>query len=242
MKNIETISVGELAISNYRYADIFMKYGIDFCCGGKKSLRDACHNIESSLDEIISELNRADDNGAVINEADVSLDQLIDHIEDKHHTYVREALPILISYADKVARAHGDKYPELLEIRGLLNVLENDLMPHLSKEEVILFPYIRQMLGDSTRLALPIDTVFSPIEVMLKEHDRAGDIFKRINELTGKYQLPSDACVSFKAFYRVLDEFEKDLYRHIHLENNILFPKAIDLENSLNTNINHNEN
>ncbi|MTI40448.1 iron-sulfur cluster repair di-iron protein [Fulvivirga lutimaris] len=232
MKNIEDKKVGDLVVSNYKYADVFMKYGIDFCCGGGVSLRNSCDKNQVNLDEVVSELNRIESEPLVQNESKMTLDELIDHIESKHHAYVRESLPILRSYSDKVAKVHGAKYNELLEIRGLLNDLENDLMPHLNKEEVILFPYIRQMLGDSSLLTLPINSVRNPIEVMLHEHDTAGDILKHIKVLTNSYRLPEDACTTFIAFYRLLEEFEKDLYRHIHLENNILFPKAIELENS----------
>ena len=232
MKNIEDKKVGDLVVSNYKYADVFMKYGIDFCCGGGVSLRNSCDKNQVSLDEVVGELNRIESQPLVQNESKMSLDQLIDHIESKHHAYVRESLPILMSYSDKVAKVHGARHNELLEIRDLLNDLENDLMPHLNKEEVILFPYIRQMLGDTSLLTLPINSVRSPIEVMLREHDTAGDIIKHIKVLTNNYQLPEDACTTFRAFYRLLEEFEKDLYRHIHLENNVLFPRAIELENS----------
>ncbi|MEQ8242743.1 iron-sulfur cluster repair di-iron protein [Fulvivirga sp.] len=232
MKNIEDVKVGDLVVSNYKYADVFMKYGIDFCCGGGVSLRNSCDKKQVSLDAVVDELQRIESQNLVQNESNMTLDQLIDHIESKHHAYVRESLPVLISYSDKVAKVHGVKYSELLEIRVLLNELENDLMPHLNKEEVILFPYIRQMLGDSSLLTLPIDSVRSPIEVMLHEHDSAGDILKSIRALTNNYRLSEDACTTYRAFYRLLEEFESDLFKHIHLENNILFPKAIELENA----------
>ena len=165
------------------------------------------------------------------------LDFLIIYIENVHHTYVRESLPLISQYANKVAKVHGHNYTYVVKINELFHEVANELLAHMQKEEQVLFPFIKQLVeakkeGIKNILA-PFGTVNNPINMMENEHESAGDIFKEIAKLTNNYTPPTEACNTFKALYAKLEEFEKDLHKHIHLENNILHPKAIALEKQL---------
>lgn len=226
-------SVGEIAASDWRKADVFRKYGIDFCCGGKKSLDEAC--AESNVDKakLESELNHVKSVSASrplpFNEW--GLDFLADYIVNTHHSYVKKSLPDIRSYAYKVSAVHGEFHPEVKDVHRLVEDLNEELMSHLGKEESILFPYIKKLVsGEAATSSCNFGSVANPIAVMEHEHDSAGEILKQIKELTSGYKVPADACASYNLLYRMLEEFETDLHTHIHLENNILFPKALKLE------------
>jgi regulator of cell morphogenesis and NO signaling len=165
------------------------------------------------------------------------LDFLIDHIVNIHHSYVAESLPIILEYSNKVATVHGHHYAEVIEINKLFTEAANELAEHMKKEELILFPFIKQLIKANREGTLapqpPFGTVNNPINMMEAEHETVGDIFKKIAKLTKNYTPPEDACNTFRALYASLDEFEQDLHQHIHLENNILHPKGIVLENKL---------
>lgn len=234
-KNISANSktVGEIAASDWRKADVFRKFGIDFCCGGKKTLEEAC--AESNVDRarLESELNQLPSVSAArplpFNEW--KLDFLADYIVNTHHTYVRKSLPDIRGYAYKVAAVHGEFHPEVREVHRLVEDLAEELTSHLAKEENILFPYVKALVsGEQITSACNFGSVANPIAVMEHEHDSAGEILRQIRALTHGYKVPADACASYNLLYKMLEEFETDLHTHIHLENNILFPKALTLE------------
>jgi len=235
MENLKERKVGNLVAENYRYADVFKKYDIDFCCNGGVTILEACKNKNLDYNQVISELQTIETNeNSVTDFKNWSPDKLADYIVDKHHTYVRENLPLLIAYSDKVAKVHGDRYPETIEIRNLVERLKIDLISHLDKEEMILFPFIKRLVqaqNENTNVEQAhFGSIKNPVQMMLTEHDDAGDIFKSISFMTLRYTPPTDACTTFRVMYHKLQEFERDLHKHIHLENNILFPSAIVLE------------
>ncbi|MCF6347335.1 MAG: iron-sulfur cluster repair di-iron protein [Flavobacteriaceae bacterium] len=228
-------TVAETVTENIKSAHIFKKYGIDFCCGGGVTIEKAC--AKKDLDYLVlkKELDAID---AVVSKAydydNWDLSFLIDHILNVHHTYVEENIPLLIQYANRVAEVHGQHYTEVVEINNLFTEIANELTVHMRKEELILFPHIKQLVKAKDEGAPPLKphfgTVKNPIQMMENEHENAGDIFKEIARLTTNYSPPEGACNTFRALYAKLEEFEQDLHQHIHLENNILFPKAIQLE------------
>jgi regulator of cell morphogenesis and NO signaling len=229
--------VGEIVAENYRTAAIFEKYGIDFCCKGNKSIDEACESKSIKTEDVMREL-KIMLSGKDNSDSDYkswTATQLADHIENKHHRYVEEKIPVLQRYLNKLCSVHGENHPELHEVNRLFALSAGELTQHMKKEELILFPRIRKM--ENSR-ATPIDlaamnaaTVQDPIEVMMHEHDTEGERFRTIDILTQNYIAPPDACNTYKVTYALLQEFQNDLHLHIHLENNILFPKAIELEN-----------
>ena len=235
--NDETL--GQIAARDLRKAAIFKKHGLDFCCGGKKTVKEACAEKGLDVTRIEHELQQADYNPVMrpLPFNDWSLGFLADYIENTHHTYVKKTLPDIRTYATKVARVHGNRHPELIAIHQLVEEINTELSAHLLKEEKVLFPYIKQLASASTNSQdAPFShfgTVQNPINMMEMEHEIVGKNLESIRALSNDYTLPEDACASYSLLYRMLDEFEDDLHTHIHLENNILFPKALDLEKSL---------
>lgn len=228
--------VGALVTEDYRAAGVFKKFDIDFCCGGGQTLEQACARRNLPLDELIGELKTAlkAPAGRHMNFADWDLSFLIDFIVNKHHLYVREKLPEVQAFADKVATVHGDRHPETRAIAGRWRDLAAELLSHMQKEEVMLFPYVKKLLQAGKEGAENpgafFGTVRHPIQQMEIEHDLAGEIMHQIRELSDNFTSPPDACTTYRVLYATLREFEENLHEHIHLENNILFPKAIDLE------------
>lgn len=234
----EDNTVAEIVVKNIKAAHIFKKYGIDFCCGGGITLEKACAKNNANLDALIAEIEDLENSTSKsYNYSKWELDFLVDHIINIHHTYVEESIPILLQYANKVAKVHGHHYSELIEINQLVENVVKELAAHMKKEELILFPYIKHLVKASREETEPkpphFGTIENPIQMMHEEHDYAGDVFKRIAVLTNNYKTPEGACNTFKALYSKLEEFEQDLHQHIHLENNILFPKAITLKKQL---------
>ncbi len=223
-------TVAQIVTEDIAKAHVFKRFGIDFCCGGSKTLEEVCATNNVSIDLLMSALSQQNDTkqrSLDYNAWDLGF--LIDYLLNVHHKYVKESAPILRQYATKVAKVHGGGYPELLEILKLLEALLTDLETHLAKEEQILFPYIKGLLsGGQTQAAF--GTIQNPIGVMHAEHDEAGELMSQIRRLTNDYTPPEGACNSFRALYHKLDEFEQDLHLHVHIENNILFPKAVVLE------------
>lgn len=232
-------TIGEIAADDYRKALIFKKYGLDFCCGGKKTLEEAAKTKGISKEEIEKEINALDVKN-ISQDEDIlnwELDKLVDHIVDTHHSFVKTTIPEIVQFLSKVTKVHSGTNPELLKIYEYFGAVANELSIHLHKEEMMLFPYIKE-LAESARgeVDSPVGAfgnVQSPIKVMEEEHESAGKLLEAIRELTNNYTLPEHACGSYKVTYGLLNDFEEDLFRHIHLENNILFPKAIKLEASL---------
>ncbi|MFD2512511.1 iron-sulfur cluster repair di-iron protein [Pontibacter locisalis] len=229
-------TVGELVAKDYRKAQVFKKYGIDFCCGGKKSVKQACEEKGVNPDQLEQEL-LATEKAEKGREADFdkwSPSFLADYIENMHHTYVRDAIPAIYEYTAKIARVHGSRHPELLEVAKHFTNIANELEAHMPKEERVLFPYIKQLeeaRKNNVKLEKPaFGSIQNPINMMEMEHEHAGNELEAIRELTNNYILPADACATYTVAFKKLQEFEDDLFRHIHLENNVLFPKALELE------------
>jgi regulator of cell morphogenesis and NO signaling len=237
-ENDETL--GQIAAKDLRKAQIFKKYGLDFCCGGKKTVKQACAEKGLDATKIEQELQQADKVPASrpLPYTDWSLDFLADYIVNTHHSYVIKTLPDLRSYAAKVKKVHGDHHPELIRIHELVEAINAELTSHLVKEEKVLFPYIKALVAANNNTqplqAAHFGTVQNPINMMEMEHEAVGENLAEIRELSNNYSLPEDACASYSLLYRLLEEFEEDLHLHIHLENNILFPKALEIEKKLN--------
>jgi regulator of cell morphogenesis and NO signaling len=232
-------TLGEIAAKDLRKAQIFKKYGLDFCCGGKKTVKQACAAKGLDVTKVEYELQQADKNFSTrpLPYNDWSLDFLADYIVNTHHSYIKQSLPDMTTYATKVARVHGSRHPELLAIYQLVEEINTELSAHLVKEERVLFPYIKELVTSEKRAqtmqATHFGTVQNPISIMELEHETVGKALEEIRTLSNNFALPQDACASYSLLYRMLDEFEDDLHTHIHLENNILFPKALALEKKL---------
>jgi regulator of cell morphogenesis and NO signaling len=230
--------VSDWVTENIRTAHVFKKYDIDFCCGGGVSVESACKKAGVPVELLITELSTVDQEVHREHDYDhFTLIELADHIENVHHSYVREAIILLLQYAEKVAMVHGGKLPELNTVRDHVRELGAEMLSHMHKEEKILFPYIRFLEGSSNYGDKidrpPFGSVTNPIHMMEAEHDHAGAITKEIASITDNYTPPEWACNTFRALYAKLREFEEDLHIHVHLENNILFPKATELETTL---------
>ena len=236
--NKENLTVAEVVTHNIKAGDVFQKNGIDFCCGGNVALKAICEKNKISFDTVVQDLEVALNEVSTAHNYDSwDLDFLSEYIINTHHKYVQEATVALIQYSDKVARVHGDNHPEVVEINKDFHALAQELEMHMHKEEMILFPFIKQLANakkNNLTLAQPhFGTIQNPINMMEAEHDGAGDIIKNIKSLTNDFTPPEGACNTFKLLYSKLEEFQNDLFQHIHLENNILFPKAIRMEKEL---------
>lgn len=234
--NEETI--GELAAKDLRKVEVFKKYGLDFCCGGKKTVKEACADKGIDVVAVEKELQETDKvmakNPLPYN--DWNLDFLADFIVNNHHAYIKKILPEIRQYAYKVAQVHGGRHPELPEVQTLVEEVAEELTGHMEKEEKILFPYIKKLVAADPSQGIgqsQFGTIKNPINMMEYEHETVGNILNEIRSLTQNYQLPEDACASYTVLFKMLDEFEEDLHTHIHLENNILFPKSEKLEAEL---------
>ena len=230
-------TVAEIVVQNIKAAHVFKKHGIDFCCGGGITIEKACERHKVDFNSIETELVSIDQAQPMYNYQKWDLDFLIDHIINVHHNYVQENMPIMFQYAEKVARVHGPNHPELIEVFNLVKEVIQELEVHMKKEEIILFPYVKKM-AQAQKVGVKAEeahfgTVNNPIRMMESEHENAGDVFKTIAQLTNNYMPPEGACNTYRALFSKLEEFEHDLHQHIHLENNILFPKAIAMENEL---------
>lgn len=240
MENLINKQIGEFVAEDYRAAAVFTKYGIDFCCKGHRTIDEVCSkkgiDREVLLDNLINVLNKKNEQS--IDYRSWPLDLLIDYIEKKHHRYVEDTIPILSQFLNKLCKVHGGRHPELFEINELFTQSAGELSQHMKKEELVLFPFIRKMVKTKASSANTIEaphfgSVENPIAMMKYEHDNEGERFRKIAGLTNNYTPPADACNTYKVTFSILDEFEKDLHLHIHLENNILFPEASKLEELL---------
>jgi regulator of cell morphogenesis and NO signaling len=227
--DIMTFSIGEIVAQDYRAASVFKEAGIDFCCGGKKTIAQAC--LEKGIDptglknEIISLENLPVDSSHSFNEWELGF--LCDYIVNTHHRFVLKALPELVSYTQKISSVHGDRHPELIEIADLFSEINRELLQHLKNEEEVLFPAIKSAVtGVTPEIKRRIE---SEISRMSGEHEFAGGAMDKINELTKKYFIPSDSCNTYKVAFKLLQQFEDDLHTHVHIENNILYPKALKI-------------
>ncbi|MFC5195557.1 iron-sulfur cluster repair di-iron protein [Bizionia hallyeonensis] len=228
--------IGEFVADDFRTAAVFSNYGIDFCCKGHRTVEEVCNKNGVNPDELLSKLDailESKGNNA-IDYKSWPLDLLADYIEKTHHRYVEEKIPVLRQFLDKLCKVHGGNHPELFKINELFTGCAGELAAHMKKEELILFPFIKKMVKatlDGQAIEAPhFGTVENPIAMMMEEHENEGERFRKIALITNNYTPPADACNTYKVTYAMLDEFEKDLHLHIHLENNILFPEAAKLE------------
>jgi regulator of cell morphogenesis and NO signaling len=229
--------VGEIVVAHPETARVFEALGVDYCCGGKATLVEACASASLSVEEVLARLHQqqhapADPEARAIVQMNVAA--LLDHLEQRHHTFTRSELERAERLLQKVLAAHGARHPELAEIAQTFEGLSQELAVHMQKEERILFPYLRA-LEAAAQARLPLgrpafQSALNPIRVMLQEHDAAGIFLQRLRELTGGYSPPADACPTFRALYASFADLERDLHQHIHLENNVLFPRALPLE------------
>ncbi len=228
-------TIGQMVAEDFRAAAVFRKYKIDFCCKGNRTIEEACDNKKVTPEEIYKDLDAL--NQAKAGDIDFNswpLDLLADYVEKTHHRYVEENSTVLLQYLNKLCKVHGDRHPELFEINKLFTESAQELAAHMKKEELILFPFIKRMVAakqNGEELPKPhFGTVENPVAMMKHEHTTEGERFQKVAELTNNYQFPEDACGTYQVTFRMLEDFEQDLHKHIHLENNILFPKAIELE------------
>lgn len=226
-------TLGEIVKKDLRKAETFKKLGLDFCCGGKKSLEDACKEKGLDVLHVKNELEKVAKVSASTPQHDFdawSLTFLADYVINVHHGYVKQNIPILLELSQKVANRHGKTNPNLVQVWQKVNAMANELIVHLNKEERILFPYIKQLEAAGGPVSQSFNSVKEPVAVMENDHDIVGKLAEDIKNLTHNYTLPEHACTSYALLYKKLEDFEDDLHTHIHLENNILFPKAIALE------------
>jgi regulator of cell morphogenesis and NO signaling len=231
-------TVREIALEQPSAVRVFERFGIDYCCGGRKPLAEACGDRKLSVGEVMAALDAATKAEAPsgFDWAQASLEQLIKHIVATHHAYVKRELPRLAALAQKVVDRHGATQAHLPALQNVLAQLDEELIHHLGKEEHVLFPYIADLEAALATGSAPphgcFGTVANPIAMMTREHDAAGGLLAEMGRLSGHFTAPVGACPTYHAFYDGLKEFEQDLHQHIHLENNILFPRAIEMESA----------
>jgi len=231
-------TVRELALENSTATRVFEKLGIDYCCGGNKSLDEACRTANLNMDQVLDSLEMAEQAAhAAQKDRDWQVEPLADliaHIKNTHHKYTREEIARLGPLFDKVCSVHGKNHSELLQLRGIFQRLAQELTTHMMKEEMVLFPYMVRMeeatIQKEPIVPGPFGTVQNPVSMMEHEHDSAGNALRAMREGSNGYAAPADACVSYQTLYKALAAFETDLHQHIHLENNILFPRAVAME------------
>lgn len=230
MDNAARRSIASLVLENHRIVPVLEKYSIDFCCRGKMNLEDACkdHGIELSV--VLKEIEAvgAEETGRQMPFTDMTEAQLVNHIVTTHHYYVKKIMPVIAGHLEKVAHKHGDSFPYMLRVKELFGIVHKEMEAHMMKEEAILFPRILEIEKNNrqgTRIAA--NYISGPIDMMEREHENAGDMLFEIRRLTNQYTAPAGACTTFRLCLTELKEFEDDLHVHVHLENNILFPKAL---------------
>ncbi len=235
-----TMTVREVALAMPESTRLFETLKIDYCCGGNRPLNEACASIGVEVGEVMGMLEAVDQSARGDSPTEfqkLRLTELIAHILDTHHVFTKQEMARLQLLTKKVISAHSENHPELNKVGELFDQLCADLEPHMFKEEQILFPYILALAvaGAANQAApfAPFGTVNNPIRMMMMEHDIAGEILRELRNVTSDYSTPADGCISYRTLYEALAAFEKDLHQHIHLENNILFPRAIELEMQL---------
>lgn len=231
-------TLGEIVADDFRTAAVFRKYNIDFCCKGGRTISEAAQKQGHNVEDIYRDLENIPQGGqSTPDYTSWPLDLLADYVEKMHHRYIEEKSPVLMQFLQKIAKVHGERHPELFEVLSKFDESAKDLAAHLKKEELVLFPFIRQM-EHAQRTGAPLaqphfGTVENPVAMMEDEHSIEGERFREIAELTNGYQAPEDACTTYRVAFQMLEEFEIDLHTHIHIENNILFPKSLELEKHL---------
>lgn len=228
----EQTTVGELVAADFRTAAVLNRFGIDFCCGGRRTLADACQARKVDAAQVLTEVSAVCTSSAdtAPRFSEWEPQTLVAYIVGNHHTYVRRALPLVASYLGKLAATHGKAHPELTEVEQLWGQVSSEMIAHMAKEEQVLFPHIVALADAVPRgeavAAPPFPSIEFPIRMMEEEHESAGEVMARIREITEGYTPPADGCVTYRVCFQELRAFEQDLHAHVHLENNILFPKA----------------
>lgn len=227
-------SLGDIVAGHPELAAVFERLGLDYCCGGRQTLTEACRGRSLEPGQVLSLLNAYEggaDGARESNDlavADFTLAELVDHILETHHTYLKEEMPRLRKLSAKVAAVHGPGDPRLVEVRDVFQALSDELDVHMQKEEAILFPMIRALEEDGPAPAMHCGGLLGPVSQMEYEHEQAGSDLTRLRELTDEYRPPEHACASYRALLDGLERFERDMHRHVHKENNLLFPRAME--------------
>ena len=233
MEQLQSKTLAQIVNEHHQVAALFEKYGLDFCCKGKRSLQVACEEKELSVAEISSELESIVQKqaGPLVDFDKITLKELVNYIISVHHSYVKQEGPQVVAYLQKIASKHGDRHNELRKILEIFANLKLELDNHMQKEELILFPRIvgLETLQKNYNSTTPLNYLEAPVSVMEHEHDDAGKLLDELRNLTSNYQPPADACTTYRLAFAALRSFETDLHKHIHLENNILFPKALEM-------------
>lgn len=230
MTNITQQTLASIVTGNHATVPVLEKYHLDFCCKGKRTLADACIEKGLAVETIAAEL----ENSTAVQSnkmpfTEMNAEQLISYILIHHHFYVKQSMPTILGHLEKVAFKHGDRFPYMVEVFRIFKDIKEEMTAHMQKEETVLFPRIKELEALNTinhNRKLSEGFVSAPIQVMEMEHEHAGDLLYTIRELTNTYTAPADACTTFKVSLAELKEFEEDLHRHVHLENNLLFPMA----------------
>jgi regulator of cell morphogenesis and NO signaling len=233
-------TVREVAVENSAATRVFEKFGIDYCCGGNQLLEQACGKAGVPVDDVLDALEMEAEAARAASQIrdwqNEPLSELVAHVKNTHHKFTREEMVRLTALLQKVCSVHGKNHPELFELQSACAGLARELTTHMMKEEMVLFPYIVRMeeavIQSEPVLPPPFGTVENPVAMMEHEHDAAGNALRAMREASNQFALPADACVSYRTLYGALQAFEADLHQHIHLENNILFPRAIAMEKS----------
>ena len=233
MNELMTKSLAQIVNTNHHAANVFEKYHLDFCCKGKRTLAQACTESELKIEEVLFDLERtAQERSIPIPYENMSLTQLADYIVLTHHSYVKKEMPAILGYLQKVASKHGGHHPEMIKVLEIFTAVKEEMEQHMQKEEQILFPRIKeveQQVGEGSKIIINNSFLLSPISMMEQEHDHAGNAMTEIRQLTNNYNPPPDACTTYKLSFAAIQAFQLDLHQHVHLENNILFPKALTL-------------
>lgn len=241
MQITENTIIGQLVADDYRMAAVFEKNEIDFCCQGNRSIAEATQALNLDTKEVLEQLeNIKQQNTKTTTEEDFKnwpLDLLADYIEKKHHRYTEAKISELKPLLAKLVEVHGEENPELLEIQKTFDISAGEMASHMKKEELILFPFIRKIIHtkkSNSKMIVPhFGTVENPVNMMMHEHDEQGRLLQKMAKLSNNYTPPENACNTYRVTYGIMKEFETDMHKHIHLENNILFPKAVALEKTL---------
>lgn len=235
MENLNSLTLAQIVNSNHKTASVFEKYHLDFCCKGKRSLVQACSEQQLPVENVMAELQTVfeEDNKSSFDFSKMSLTSLSDYIVTTHHDYVKNEMPQIYAYLQKVSSKHGERHPELYKIFEIFASVKEEMENHMKKEEMILFPRIKEMekVTETGNVFTQLSLTYlqGPIIVMEQEHDHAGSLLNEIRILSNNYVPPQDACTTYKLSFAALQAFEADLHHHVHLENNLLFPRALNL-------------
>ena len=233
MKIDAGMTLSELVDARPSLAREFERLGLDYCCGGGRTLGDACLGRGLDVDDLVTDLESASTDAAPAEWVSMDAGALVDHLSDVHHVYLWDEMPRIDALVAKILDVHGARHPELADIASCWSAIHADLAPHLVKEERVLFPMVRELAASAAGAATPAfhcGTLRNPIGVMLREHDTVGDLLARMRQLTNGYRPPDDGCATYRATFSALEQLEADTHLHIHKENNVLFPLVVRLE------------